>query len=198
MSLTEARRLLDDTGAMLSGHFLLSSGRHSDVYVEKGRVLERPDAVAALASRIASWYPDIDVVVSPAVGAIVLGFAVALDAGARFVFAERESGRLSLRRGFRIEPGERALVVEDVVTTGDSAREVCSLVTEAGAVGLGVAALVDRSQADPGFPLRSVLRIEAVSWDGAECPQCRAGVPIVPPGSRYLDIAAKRSPSPRG
>ena len=84
------------------------------------------------------------------------------------------------------------------MTTGGSAREAWSLVTDAGAVGLGVAALVDRSQLDAGFPLRSVLRVDAVSWDQADCPLCRAGVPVVPPGSRYLDIAAKRSPSSRG
>src|SRR2546422_3689262 len=117
----EARRLFERSGAVLSGHFLLSSGRHSDVYVEKARILERPEETMALAREIASWYPRVDVVVAPAVGAIPLGFAVALAAGARSIFAEREEGRMRLRRGFSLEPGERALVVEDVVTTGGSA-----------------------------------------------------------------------------
>ena len=107
---------------MLSGHFLLSSGRHSDTYVQKARVLERPDVTMALAREIASWYERVEVVLAPAVGAIALGFAVALASGARSLFAEREDGRMALRRGFAIEPGERTLVVEDVVTTGGSAR----------------------------------------------------------------------------
>jgi len=149
-------------------------------------VLERPAAVMAFAEEIASWYPGIDVVVSPAVGAIVLGFAVALHAGARFVFAERIEGAMMLRRGFGIHADERALVVEDVVTTGASAREVHHLVARAGASTLGVAALVDRSEEPPQFPLRAVVRVEAVSWLPEECPLCREGVPLEAPGSRHV------------
>jgi orotate phosphoribosyltransferase len=182
----EARALLEQSGAMLSGHFLLSSGRHSDRYVEKARVLERPQAVMALAKEMASWYRDVEVVVAPAVGAIVLGFAVAMHADARFLFAEREEGAMRLRRGFRLDPGERALVVEDVITTGTSAREVNDLVERSGAESLGVAALVDRSQAPPPFPLRAVVRVEAVSWSPDECPLCAAGQPLVSPGSRHV------------
>src|SRR5438128_7610155 len=128
MTAEEARRLFERHGAILSGHFLLSSGRHSDRYVEKARVLEHPEVAMALSREIASWYPRIDVVVAPAVGAIALGFAVALAAGARSLFAEREDGLMQLRRGFLVEPGERVLVVEDVVTTGASAREVYDLI----------------------------------------------------------------------
>ena len=171
---------------MLTGHFLLSSGRHSDRYVEKARVLERPEAVMALGQEMASWYPDIDVVVAPAVGAIVLGFAVATHAGARFLFAEREGGVMTLRRGFVLEPEARALVVEDVITTGASAREVHELVAKSGAESLGVAALVDRSQTTPPFPLRAVVRVEAISWDPEECPLCSRGEPLLSPGSRHV------------
>ena len=182
----EARRLFERSGAVLSGHFLLSSGRHSDVYVEKARILERPEETMALAREIASWYPRVDVVVAPAVGAIALGFAVALATGARSMFAEREEGRMRLRRGFVLGPGERTLVVEDVVTTGGSAREVFELVGEAGADPLGVAALIDRSAGPVGFPLRALLRLEAPTWDPGECPACRSGVPLESPGSRHL------------
>jgi orotate phosphoribosyltransferase len=182
----EARALLEESGAMLSGHFLLSSGRHSDRYVEKARVLERPQAVMALAREMASWYRDLDVVVAPAVGAIVLGFAVALHAGARFLFAEREGGAMTLRRGFVLDPGERALVVEDVITTGASAREVHDLVERSGAESLGVAALVDRSQDAPPFPLRALVRVEAASWSLDECPLCSSGQPVASPGSRHV------------
>lgn len=182
----EARELLERHGAILSGHFELSSGRHSDTYVQKARLLERPAATLDLAREIASWYPAIDVVVSPAVGAIVLGFAVALARGARSVFAEREDGRLQLRRGFRVDPGEKVLVVEDVITTGASAAEVHDLVGGLGAMRLGVAALVDRSTGPLPFDLRSVVRVEAVAWEPAGCPLCRDGVPFDSPGSRRL------------
>lgn len=186
MTPDEATALFERHGAMRSGHFQLSSGRHSDRYVQKARVLERPEATMALAQEIASWYPAVDVVVAPAVGAVVLGFAVGIAARARSIFAERERGRMLLRRGFVIEPGERALVVEDVVTTGGSAREVWDLVGEAGAERLGVAALIDRTSGPPGLPLRAILRIDAASWDPSDCPLCRAGAPFDAPGSRHL------------
>jgi orotate phosphoribosyltransferase len=187
MTPEEARRLFEESGAMLRGHFLLTSGRHSDVYIQKARVLERPQATIALAREIASWYRGLDVVVAPALGAIALGFAVALEAGARSIFAEREEGRMRLRRGFAIDPGERALVVEDVITTGGSAREVYDLVREEAGVGaVGVAALIDRSTGPLAFPLRAVLRVDAPSWDAESCPLCADAVPIESPGSRYV------------
>lgn len=172
-------------GAVLSGHFRLSSGLHSDLYVEKARVLEDPRAVLRLAEEIAAWYPGAEAVVSPAVGAIPLGFAVAAAAGARFLFAEREGGRMALRRGFRLRRGERAVVVEDVVTTGGSAAEVVALVRREGAEPLGVAALVDRSVGPVGFPLRAVARVEARVFEPASCPLCARGLPVSTPGSRH-------------
>lgn len=178
--------LLAERGGILRGHFLLTSGKHSDVYVEKARMFEDPALVVGFAREIASWYPGVQAVASPAVGAIPLGFAVALEAGARFVFAEREEGRMTFRRGFRLAPGERTLVVEDVVTTGGSARDVWEAVRGTGAEALGVAALVDRSVADPGIPLRALVRLEAGVYDPAECPLCSRGEPIESHGSRHL------------
>jgi orotate phosphoribosyltransferase len=156
--------------------------------VQKARVLEDPTATMRLAAEIASWYPAIDAVVAPAVGAVALGFAVALAAGARSLFAEREDGRMQLRRGFELAPGERTLVVEDVVTTGASAAEVHGIVAALGAQGLGVAALIDRSVAGarPAFPFRAVLRVEADSWLPGSCPLCADGRPLEAPGSRHL------------
>jgi orotate phosphoribosyltransferase len=171
---------------MLTGHFQLSSGLHSDRYVQKARVLEDPAVTMELARELASWHPDVDVVVAPAVGAIALGFAVALAARARSLFAEREGGRMALRRGFAIEPGERALVVEDVVTTGASAGEVWDLVGALGAERLGVVALIDRTTTPPPFPLRAAVRVEAAAWAPDACPLCRRGAPIDSPGSRRL------------
>ena len=185
-SAEQPRDLLERYGAVLTGHFLLSSGRHSDVYVQKARILERPADTMAVARTIASWYDRIEVVVAPAVGAIALGFAVALAAGARSVFAERTEGVMALRRGFDIARGERALIVEDVITTGASAREVWDLVGALGGERLGVAALIDRSATVPEYPLRAAVRLEANTWDGEECPLCAAGSAIVSPGSRHL------------
>jgi orotate phosphoribosyltransferase len=186
MNERKVRALLERHGAILSGHFELSSGRHSDLYVQKSRLLERPDATVRMAREIASWYEAVDVVVAPAVGAIPLGFAVALEAGARSVFAEREDGQMRLRRGFEVRSGERALVVEDVVTTGGSAREVWELAGGRGAERMGVAALVDRTSGSLAFPLRALLRLDAVSWPVMDCPLCARGRPMDSPGSRRL------------
>jgi orotate phosphoribosyltransferase len=182
----EAADLLDRHHAMLNGHFELTSGRHSDRYVQKARLLEHPEATLEVAREMNSWYGRIDVVIAPAVGALTLGFAVALVAGARAIYAEREKGRMALRRGFRIEPGERVLVVEDVVTTGGSARDVYELIGESGAERLGVAAIVDRSTVRLDFPLRALLRVDATTWLAEECPLCRGGAAIDMPGSRRL------------
>jgi len=184
-----ARLLVKESGAMLSGHFLLSSGLHSDAYVQKARVLEDPRATMALARRIASWYEDVQTVVAPAVGAISLGFAVALATGARSIFAEREDGRMTLRRGFHVEPGERTLIVEDVVTTGASAAELWDLTGDAGAERLGVASIIDRSTAPVRFPLRAVVRVEATAWEADACPLCAAGRPFDAPGSRHMQAS---------
>ena len=191
--MTRAQELFEHTGAMLRGHFLLSSGLHSDQYVQKARVLEDPAVAMELARTMASWYQDVETVVAPAVGAVALGFAVALAAGARSLFAEREDGRMSLRRGFALTPGERVLVVEDVVTTGASAGEVWALVGALGVHRLGVAALIDRTTAAPPFPLRAVLRVEADAWPPDTCPLCRDGVPVDAPGSRHLEAGSPSS-----
>jgi orotate phosphoribosyltransferase len=182
----EVLELLHERGAVLSGHFLLSSGKHSDRYVEKARILEDPLLVRLFGEEIASWYEAVQTVVSPAVGAIPLGFAVALAAGARFVYAEREGGVMALRRGFVLEPGERILVVEDVVTTGGSAAEVYELVRQHGAEALGVAAMVDRSRTELPFPLRALARVNADAFEQLDCPLCKEGKPVEAPGSRHL------------
>ena len=186
---------LRDVGAVSNGHFILSSGRHSDVYAEKFRALEHPGLALSLGASLADRFAGqhIDVVLSPAVGAIVLGFATALavsrdrdgDGEARFIFAERDAGALRLRRGFEVAPGERVLVVEDVVTTGASLREVLALVDPDALVGVGC--LLDRSPGlDLGLPLTSLARLQAPTWDPSECPLCAAGQAAVAPGSRHL------------
>ena len=176
-------------GAVLQGHFALSSGGHSDLYVEKFRALERPDLAVALGEEIAARFKDknVDVVLSPAVGAIIIGFTTALSLRARFIFTERQDGEMRLRRGFQIEPGERVLVVEDVVTTGGSAAEVTAMTAPGDLV--GIAAIVDRSERATGnlpIPLEALLKLDATSWPPDECPLCAKGVPLSTPGSRHL------------
>ncbi|MGH2820540.1 MAG: orotate phosphoribosyltransferase [Actinomycetota bacterium] len=191
MNPAEIREVLERRGALQGGHFLLSSGRHSDLYIQKFRVFEHPRLTQRFGDALAELFPEgFDVVASPAVGAVVLGFATALAAEARMIFAEREEGSMSFRRGFALEPHERVLVVEDVMTTGGSAREIVELVRGSGAKLVGVAAFIER--ADPardlrlGVPTRSLLKLAPTSWAPEQCPLCSAHEPLVDPGSRRL------------
>ncbi|HET7481717.1 MAG TPA: orotate phosphoribosyltransferase [Actinomycetota bacterium] len=191
MNPSEIVEVLERRGAVMHGHFLLSSGRHSDLFVQKFRVLEDPRLAQSLGEAIASSFDnDFDVVVAPAVGAVVLGFTTALAADARFIFAEREDGKMALRRGFEIAPHERALVVEDVITTGGSAAEVVRLATEHAGRVVGVGALIDRGDpsrpADLGAPLKALVRLEVSSWPADGCPLCERGDDLDDPGSRRL------------
>jgi orotate phosphoribosyltransferase len=188
---TEILEVLERRKAVLHGHFRLSSGRHSDVFVQKFRIFENPRLTQRFGESIAELFPDgFDLVASPAVGAITLGFAVALAADVRMIFAEREEGSLSFRRGFRIEPHERTLVVEDVITTGGSAKAVVDLVKTSGGNVVGVGALLDRGDpgtaTDFGAPLRSLVRLKTESWPEDECLLCARSEPITDPGSRRL------------
>jgi orotate phosphoribosyltransferase len=182
---------LDDfvkTGALLSGHFRLSSGLHRDRYLQCARLLMGPERAAPagreLAARLAEFSPR--AVVSPALGGIVIGHEVARALGVRAIFTERKDGSFLLRRGFALDPGERVAVVEDVFTTGGSTREVCAAVEENGAEVVAVGSLVDRGLPAGAFrvPARSLLSLSVPSWPAEECPLCARGVPIESPGSR--------------
>ncbi|GAB4273810.1 MAG: orotate phosphoribosyltransferase [Coriobacteriia bacterium] len=189
MTESEIMQVFESAGAILKGHFRLTSGRHSDTYVQCARVLEDTEAATGLAQEIARRTEDLgaETVASPAVGGIVAGFAVAQALGARFVFAEREEGVMRLRRGFRVHEGEKVLVVEDVITTGGSAAEVARLVEEAGGEVVGFASLIDRSGGRAmGGRLRALLVLDVDSWDEDACPLCARGVPVDAPGSRHL------------
>lgn len=191
MNPAEVLQVLEEKGAVLRGHFRLSSGRHSDLFVQKFRVLEHPGIAQRFGEEIAHAFSGrFDLVAAPAVGALVLGFTTALAAGTRMIFAERVDGEMMFRRGFAILPHERTLVVEDVVTTGGSAREVVGLVEAAGGEAVGIGALIDRS--DParppglGAPLHALVQLQADSWVPAECPLCAQGRALEDPGSRRL------------
>ncbi len=180
----EARR------AILSGHFRLSSGRHSNRFVQKFRILEDPVLVERVAGALVTYaraLPNVPtVVVSAAVGGIVLGYETARQLGTLSIFVEKENGTPALRRGFALGAGDRALVVEDVVTTGGSVREVLDVVRACGAEVSGVGIIVSRAHVDFGVPAAALLDLPIESFDEAACPQCAAGEPITEPGSRFL------------
>jgi len=182
MNEQEVLEILRETGAYLKGHFLLTSGLHSDAYIEKFRVLQHPNYAEMLCREIARRFEDerISVVIGPTTGGIIISYEVAKALGARAIFAEREDGRRTLRRGFRIEPGERTLVVEDVVTTGSSVRQVLQVVEESKGCIVGVGLLVDRTggKIDFGVRTESLLRLPLEAYPPDECPLCKAGVPL--------------------
>ena len=180
--------LFRDSGALLDGHFRLTSGLHSPRYLQCALVLSDPAKAGALAAALASEVSGLGatVVLSPALGGIVIGHEVARALGVRAIFAERQDGRLTLRRGFALGPADRVLVVEDVVTTGGSTRETADVARAAGAAVVGAASIVDRSGGDPGLgvPYHALLRLDVPTYPPEACPLCAAGRPVEKPGSR--------------
>ncbi len=176
------------TGALLEGHFQLSSGLHSTVYLQCALVLQFPERAEAFGRAIAEQFQGqgIQLVASPAIGGIVIGHEVARALGARFVWTERDAGQMTLRRGFTIAPGEKTLIVEDVITTGGSTRETIDAVRKAGADVVGAASIIDRSggSADVGVPLSSLASLRVLSVESSACDACKLGEPVVKPGSR--------------
>jgi len=180
--------ILKEAGAFLEGHFLLTSGRHSDKYVQCAKVFLDAKYSEPICREIADHFRDdnVDIVIGPAMGAVQLAYEVSRQLGCRNFFTEREDGKMTLRRGFAVEPSERVLVVEDVVTTGGSAKEVIEIVKAAGGIVVGVGSVIDRTGGtmDFGVPFRPALSMEVVSWTADECPLCKEGLPYVKPGSR--------------
>lgn len=181
---------LKSAEAIKSGHFVLTSGRHSDTYVQCARILEDPALTTSLAQTAVSRLPettDVTLVAAPAVGGLIFGFAVAQALGLKFIFSERQQGEMVFRRSFEVPPGARVLVVEDVVTTGGSVEEVIRLVEAAGGTVAGVVSLIDRG-GEKAFHAQywPLLKLEVESWEAASCSLCAAGVPVYSPGSRRL------------
>jgi orotate phosphoribosyltransferase len=178
------------TGALLEGHFQLSSGLHSTVYLQCALVLQFPERAEAFGRALAEKFQGqgIQLVASPAIGGIVIGHEVARALGARFIWTEREAGQMTLRRGFTIAPGEKTLIVEDVITTGGSTRDTIEAVRRAGADVVGAASIIDRSggSADVGVPLSSLASLRVLSVESSVCDACKLGEPVVKPGSRKV------------
>lgn len=184
------RDIFLQAGALLSGHFVLTSGLHSDTYMEKFAVMQYPELTQKLCDMIAERFAtdDVEVVLGPATGGILLAHGVGKALGTRAIFTEREAGRMALRRGFSVAPGERVLVVEDVVTTGGSVHEVLDLLRSLKADIVGLGYLVDRSGGKASFGVRAepLMRLTAEAWPALDCPLCAAGVPLTSRGSRHL------------
>jgi len=192
----DLERELEACGALLRGHFLLSSGRHSPAYVQCARYLQEPSrarrAGTALAARLRGIAPRLDSVLSPALGGVIIGHEVAAALGVPFRFVERAGDELALRRGFVLRQGERVVVVEDVVTTGKSTRETARLAESAGAEVAAIASILDRSGGGHGFavPFAALLELDLPTWTADDCPLCREGTPAVKPGSRPQPAAS--------
>jgi orotate phosphoribosyltransferase len=188
MTEAEVLTIFRRSGALLEGHFRLSSGLHSPGYLQCALVLQHPREAEALGAALGSIVRSLgaQTVLSPALGGIVIGQEVGRALGVRAIFAERQEGTLSLRRGFALEPGEKVIVVEDVVTTGGSTRETMDVARAAGATVVGACAIVDRSGGKQGLdvPFHALLPMDVKAYKEDECPLCKEGVPVVKPGSR--------------
>ena len=188
MSQDKVLELMEELGALHRGHFLLSSGRHSDTYFQCARILQYPDLARELGASLAALFADetCDLVVSPALGGILIGHEVARALGRRFVFTERQGGVMTIRRGFAIDKGEKVIIAEDVVTRGTSLLEVRDVVEAQGGRVVGLTSIVDRTAGDVDLPLplRALARVSAESWEPDACPLCAEGLAVVKPGSR--------------
>ncbi|MFO0985287.1 MAG: orotate phosphoribosyltransferase [Planctomycetota bacterium] len=183
----EIEALLRESGAFLDGHFQLSSGNHSDRYVQCAQLLQHPVRAGLIGAALGRLFEQeqVDVVIGPALGGVLVAHEVARYLGTRALFAERQGAELVLRRGFALHPGERVLVVEDVVTSGGSALEVVRIVKQSGAEVAGVGAIIDRGGgASLPQPFRALLQVPFAHFAPDQCPLCQKGIPVVKPGSR--------------
>ncbi len=188
MDQTELFGLFQRTGAVKEGHFRLSSGRHSSRYFQMALLLQYPDLAAKVAAALGEKCAHLGatVVAGPALGGIVLAQEVGRALGTRAIFGERQEGAMTLRRGFSVAPGERVLLVEDVVTTGGSVRELQKVIETLGGTVVGIVSILDRSNGGAAFtvPFHPLLSLEVVSHSPGDCPLCREGIPETKPGSR--------------
>jgi orotate phosphoribosyltransferase len=190
LDMKEVQAVLQQAGVYKHGHFQFTSGLHSDVYLEKFQVMQYPEYTAILCAEMARRTRHLkpDVVIGPAVGGIILAYELGRQLERRALFTERVEGKMQLRRGFSVAPGERVLLVEDIVTTGGSAREVLEAISPLQAQVVGITCLVDRSDGQVQFPVDfyPLLSMDITSWDPKDCPMCQQNIPLVIPGSRNL------------
>ncbi len=186
MKKQEVLELFEKKKVIEKGHFLLSSGRHSDTYLQTARILQFPELTRKLAQELARNYSKVDVVISPALGGIILGFAVAEALGCRMIFTERCEQKMELRRGFELRKDERVLIVEDVITTGQSVKEILDIVKDREAILVGIAVLIDRGDKKIFSEVPNALvKLSIKSYAPQQCIFCNDEIPLVAPGSRY-------------
>lgn len=180
--------ILKETEALLEGHFLLSSGKHSDGYVQCAKLLMYPDKAEKAVELIVEKLNDIDfdIVLGPAMGGIIVSYELARQTGRPSIFVEREDGEMKLRRGFIIEKGQKVLIAEDVVTTGKSAFEAIKVVEEHGGEVVGIGCIVDRSNGNINYPIYSGVKLNINTYEKEECPFCKKNIPVIKPGSRKI------------
>ena len=184
----KVEQILMETDALLTGHFLYTSGRHGELYMQCAKVMQYPEHTAYIAEVIAEGFKDdkVDIVLAPAIGGIILGYELARVLKAKSLFVERENSEMTLRRGFEIPKGARVLVAEDVVTTGGTTKEVMTVVEAHGGVLVGTCSMVDRTggQIDLGTKFVAAFSKEIASYTPDDCPLCKEGKPLIKPGSR--------------
>jgi len=180
--------ILKETDAFLEGHFLLSSGKHSNGYVQCAKLLMYPDKAEIVVNKIVNKLEgiDFDIVVGPAMGGVIVSYEIGRQTGKPSIFVERENNEMKLRRGFTIEKGQKVLIAEDVVTTGKSAYEAIQLVEEAGGEVVGIGCIVDRSNGEIKYPIYSGIELDISTYEANNCPLCKENIPVVKPGSRKI------------
>ena len=180
--------ILKEVEALLEGHFLLSSGRHSNKYCQCAKLLQYPNKAEQVIKVIVEQLKDVkfDLVVGPAMGGIIVAYELGRQCGKPAIFTEREDGKMTLRRGFEVKAGQKILITEDVVTTGKSSKETIEVLKSFGAEVVGIACIVNRSSEDIGYPLYSAIRLHVESYSPEECPLCKANIPYIKPGSRNI------------
>jgi len=179
--------IFEKCGSMLRGHFLLSSGLHSDVYCQMAFIFQHPQYGEEIAKELVGMFEGekIDVVVGPAIGGIILSYELGRVLKTRTIFTERENGKMKLRRGFHIDKGEKVLVCEDVITTGKSVKEVIEVAKECGGIIAGIACIMERGEVEFGYPVKSLMKVGVKNYyQPSECPLCKKDIPLTKPGSR--------------
>ena len=180
--------ILKESGALLEGHFLLSSGRHSSRYVQCAKLMQYPGKAEKVLSLVADKLRsiDFDVIIGPAMGGIIVAYELARQLKKPAMFTERENGVMTLRRGFEIEKGQKVIISEDVVTTGKSSLETAEVIKSLGGVVVGIACIVDRESTNVGYPVYSAVELSVESFEKQDCPLCKEGIPYIKPGSRLI------------
>lgn len=188
----EVLELLEKTEGVLHGHFCLTSGLHSNIYFQCAKLYQYPDITEKIGKMLAQKLKvlDFDTIISPAVGAVIIGYETAKQAGKRNLFVERKDGQMQLRRGYTLQKGEKVVIVEDVITTARTINETLEAIKDFGAELVGVACIVDRTSGRSSYNLTSLLQIDPVVYEPENCPLCKEGIPIEKPGSRNNEVKA--------